>query len=711
MPKPNFEFADDRQRFLGLTGFKAYMRKDADTGEEQQIIEGFGSTDAVDDYNEVVEAESFREWLPWFLEFPTVCFNHELFYELPIGKVLKAEIREHGLWVEVLVSKSAPKVWQLIKEGILKAFSIGFGGLEFKKDDTDGARPALTWTKIKLVELSVVTLPAQREALFAVAASKGIDLGSLFSNPQDAKGAGIMPPEVVTKADVTKIVSTEIKDTAANLETIATDAGAAAAKSATDAISKTMDQRAADFGRDVKALQEALANAATKAEFTEAVDKIKADLMPVIEHMQRNAQPMLQNVGLEFLYDKRDMAASYLEKSIAREHSRELLHIRSLINLPEQVLRKGDDRAELMEDFQFASDNLYILHNMAQIALGSAYGGIRSLKYWSEYKRIESEFRKAMDTATATEGLEWVPTNFSAQLHAEVTQLGELSGLFDQFTMPTKVYEWPIQVSRATAYLMPESISDAAEAVPASTPGTGQTTFTAKKLMARVLTSREFEEDSIIAALQFIRTEIAMQFARAREDTILNGDTAAPHQDVDVTNAKDHRKAWLGLRAYALDNSYGTDTSTFALADLRTIRGTLGKYGVHPKNLAYILSPTIYITKFLADSDITTMEKAGARATWLQGEADSVDGAPIRVSEFQREDLNASGIFDDATETKSAITVVYRPGWKLGVRRNATMVAELLAATDQMQIVSTMREDYEAMHGTDAVTALGYNVS
>ena len=54
------------------------------------------------------------------------------------------------------------------------------------------------------------------------------------------------------------------------------------------------------------------------------------------------------------------------------------------------------------------ADDLYILSNFLKC-------DPRSLKLWKTYESDVSELRKAMDTQTAAEGFEWIPTGFSTE--------------------------------------------------------------------------------------------------------------------------------------------------------------------------------------------------------------------------------------------------------------------------------------------------------
>lgn len=105
-----------------------------------------------------------------FNDNPVLLFNHDVMQ--PIGKVVKVEKRDDGLFVEAELSNSnAPQVAyvrDLVQEGCLKAFSIRFGDMsaQMEKDpENPGCMLIKNW---ELQELSIVSLPAQSESLFSL---------------------------------------------------------------------------------------------------------------------------------------------------------------------------------------------------------------------------------------------------------------------------------------------------------------------------------------------------------------------------------------------------------------------------------------------------------------------------------------------------------------------------------------------------------------
>lgn len=331
--------------------------------------------------------------------------------------------------------------------------------------------------------------------------------------------------------------------------------------------------------------------------------------------------------------------------------------------------------------------------------------------------KSDAELRKALDTATSGEGADWIPTGFSSQLFDLVRLELRVGGLFQTFNMPTNPFRFPVTLTDATAYKIPESTADSSTKITASTPGTTNLELSAVKIAARALFSDEVSEDSAVNMLDFVRTNVSRAIADGIEKAHLDGDDSATHQDADVTDVRDVRTSFKGHRYWALNNA-GTATKDFSNADpttalLRSTRALMDKAAVDPNKLAWVFSPNGYI-KLLSVSETTTWEKFREQATLLTGQLFIFDGIPVIVSQHVRTDLNASGVQDGVTTDRGVIHLIYRPGFMTGIRRGVTVDTQRDIETDQMILVSKIRLDHEdiqdATLAANIHTVLGYNV-
>lgn len=123
------------------------------------------STDAVDSYEEVVE-QSWR--LDRFKSNPVVLFGHRS-RELPIGIATRCEIVNGQLectlrFVTEDKNPLAEQVWKMVRDGELRAVSVGFVPATVRVEKRDG-RDTYVLADNELHEISVVPIPANPEAL------------------------------------------------------------------------------------------------------------------------------------------------------------------------------------------------------------------------------------------------------------------------------------------------------------------------------------------------------------------------------------------------------------------------------------------------------------------------------------------------------------------------------------------------------------------
>ena len=129
-------------------------------------IAGYANTIDKDRQGDVVLPTAWVKGVENYLTNPVLLFQHKP--DKPIGRVEKVRVDQRGLFVEALVSDAAEKqhnIHTLIKDGALKSFSVGFRAKDGKYDnDMD----ATTITELELLEISVVSIPANHTSLFSV---------------------------------------------------------------------------------------------------------------------------------------------------------------------------------------------------------------------------------------------------------------------------------------------------------------------------------------------------------------------------------------------------------------------------------------------------------------------------------------------------------------------------------------------------------------
>lgn len=384
--------------------------------------------------------------------------------------------------------------------------------------------------------------------------------------------------------------------------------------------------------------------------------------------------------------------------------------IQAMVGMPAaRVAAITRHREDDVHELQQTSDNMAIL-----AAIYEKQG--RDVRQSAYYREEWVPFLQAMDTATTAEGIEYVPRELSAQVIERINLALRVAALFPTIAMPTPVYDVPgMPVARTRLGKASEQTADTGQTkFTAVTPGTRKVTLTAAKFAGRALISKELEEDSILPMLVWLREELADYIAADLEDTILNGDTTGTHQDSDTTASDDPRKNWSGLRKLTAAGFKSDVAAVPTVANtIRVNRKKMGKYGVQPGQLAHILSMSDYL-QLLGDTSVLTMEKYGPGATIVQGELGKVDGSPLIVSEYLRQDLNATGVYDGTTTTKTQLLTVNQRGWLLGERRGITVqvLQELYAESDQDALIISRRMAFAGRYPTtEGVSANAYDIT
>lgn len=300
---------------------------------------------------------------------------------------------------------------------------------------------------------------------------------------------------------------------------------------------------------------------------------------------------------------------------------------------------------------------------------------------------------KAFSSTVAGDGDEWVPTAISASYIEEYELEKKLAAAFREIPMSSNPFELPVQYGVTKARL----IGEGAAATDANF-GSEKIQFSAPKLVEYYLLPEELNEDSAPAILELARQDVLLAQIRAVEDAIINGDTTGTHMDSDTVAASSNRKAWKGLRKLALAAGSTVDFGGAIISKLNldAMRKKMGKYGTNPKELAWVVGPSAY-QQLQALEQVTTLEKFGPQATILSGALAVLNGIPVVVSEFVREDLNDAGVYDGVTTNRTVAHLANIRRFYLGRRRpiRVKVQQDARAEYDRWQLVSYQRVDFK----------------
>ena len=129
-------------------------------------IAGYANTSDKDRSGDIVVPEAWAKGIENFRRNPILLYQHD--HNKPIGKVSSVTVDKKGIFVEASVSEAAEKqhgVKTLISDGVLKSFSVGF---RVKDADYDQRSDTFFIKDVELLEISVVSVPANQNSLFSV---------------------------------------------------------------------------------------------------------------------------------------------------------------------------------------------------------------------------------------------------------------------------------------------------------------------------------------------------------------------------------------------------------------------------------------------------------------------------------------------------------------------------------------------------------------
>lgn len=148
------------------------------TDDGEVRVRGLASTPALDRYRDIVEPEAFTAALKQYMKNPVLLRSHD--QDRPVGVVESTKVTDKGLTIEAVIKDA--EMAEQVKAGLFKAFSIGYIPLKTEirnKDNEPLGEGDSMWDynnirvikQLDLVEISVVSTPANPGALFTLAKS------------------------------------------------------------------------------------------------------------------------------------------------------------------------------------------------------------------------------------------------------------------------------------------------------------------------------------------------------------------------------------------------------------------------------------------------------------------------------------------------------------------------------------------------------------
>jgi HK97 family phage prohead protease/HK97 family phage major capsid protein len=600
-------------------------------------ISGYASVNTVDRVGDVVPSSVWESGMENYLKNPILLAYHD--HDDPIGRMTEHKIDNKGLWIKARISAAA-EVFNLIKDGVLTAFSVSFRVLDAEyKPETE----LFIVKELELIEISVVSVPANADTLFSLSKSFDDDeeyklFKTQFALQSDsAKG---LDASKVAKSITSKEIGMDPKELQAMLDT----AAANAAKQATDAL--IASQKA-----DKEATEKALAE---KEAFEKRVAEAVAKFTP-------------STTGAEKLYE--EIESRFKSQSDEAK--------KSLEGLEATIKEKAAELEAIAKSkMKFSGDNsngpTYAEKEKAVLLSKMANKALIDTKYGKEL--VEKYGAHVAAGAVTSPQSVWeleVSTNMEAEMRRRLV----VPPIFRQIQMATNVMMIPVNAEAGFATWMANSaFGTTTSAGSTQTHQLKEITLSAYKVATNEYLAYEEEEDSILAIMPIVRDAMIRRIAKAVDKAFLRG----------AGSGADPVK---GLVLYDTTSAVNvTNTGVATVASLRSLRKDLGAWGLDPSEMYYIVSTDVYYD-LLEDTTFQTMDKVGTLATVLTGQIGMANGSPVLVSESF--DGRVGGTVTAATNI--AAIAVAPANFLAGNQRGMRFDTQELVETQRRVLVSSLR--------------------
>ena len=597
---------------------------------ESIYIEGYASTNDIDRSGDVVPPAVWEKGMQNYLKNPIILAYHD--HDDPVGRMVEHKIDSKGLWIKARISAAA-EIYELVKDNVLTAFSIGF---KIMDAEYNSAAEVFLIKELELIEISVVSVPANQNTLFSLAkAFKTPEQYTNFKEQFAPKGESAKGLESTTEAK-----SITIEEWNMNPEEIKQMLADAANNAAEQATKSLLAAQAAQKQQELDAAKSA----------AELDTRIKAAVEASVKTVDTGAERLLAEVTkrLEDQSQESKSALAGLEAAI-KEKTEELAKIQQ----SKMQFADGKQTGDYAE-----REKAVLLAKMMNKSVQDTKFG-RSL--------VE---KAGAHVPSATWELE-----VSLNMENEVRRRLVVAPTLRSITMQTNVMTLPVNPEAGAATWIQNAefgTSTGASSGAQQTHQLKEITLNAYKVATKEYMAYEEEEDSLIVLMPIVRDAMVRRTARAIDKAFLlgGGSGADPVKGLSLYSGNTASGETVNVTATAAAN----------VATLRSMRKGLKAWGLDPSELVYIVSTEVYYD-LLDDTTFQTMNQVGTQATLLTGQVGSIGNTPVLVSaEFA---------------TKAATTlgaICFAPGnFVVGNQRGLRFDTQELVETQRRVLVASMR--------------------
>jgi HK97 family phage prohead protease/HK97 family phage major capsid protein len=629
---------------------------------EDLIIKGYANTVDKDRAGDII-TDSFWKGthaLKDYKKNPIILAYHD--HSQPIGKAIEMEVTPKGLLLTARISKGAGPVYDLIKDGILSAFSIGFVVDDANYDKSDDTYYI---TKGRIHETSVVSVPCNQESLFSI--SKSLESSDYESFEKKFKPAD----EPTININKESIMENELsafelmleKQNEANAKNTAKAVADALAAQDAAKVKAAVEAAAVIKAEAAQAANEKAINEAGKA--AELVKTLEAKLLEGNEAFATELAKSQADVVELKEEIKAQLAARNNPVSVGGSVSKSLFEARhgATQKQVDDVVLLGIVTKTPMFDTAFGAEHTKAVNASSSITVSS-----------DEYEEL-----------------------FSYNLMMDIQNRITLSGMFKEVLMNQRSLTIPMHPgfqSQAATWVASTEVSGGTRTA-ATTGGEVGLALTEKqiqtfKLAAKTYMTEETVEDAILTLLPLIRENLIMAHVNSEEIAVLRG-TGSGQPSGLITRA-----AASGLTETTTATSTGTTKVTALM--IHKARRQLAEYGRNISDLTLVISNQAYwdLLEDAAWADINLV--GGDAALKLKGEVGRIYGMPVLVSDW----------FPAAASSETFGVIFNKQNFLTCRQRGLTVRTDFDIEHDRTIIVATQRFNFEQYFANKGVVELTY---
>ena len=635
-------------------------------------IKGSASTNALDRAGDIINADAWTKGgLDNFKNNPIILFNHN--YDKPIGRAKDLSVTDNGLDITARISKSAGEIKDLIKDGVLGAFSVGF-----KVKDADYIKETDGY-KIKdaeLFEVSVVSVPCNQSAVFSLAKSfDSMEEYDKFKKNFIKETSSIDANAKIEQSSEAKADKTETKMSEENktpevspefdLEAFAKQV---AEDTATKIAMKQAEQKAAEEAQAKEvAEKQAEVEASEKAELEAKQEEQKV----VVKSSISGAEKLIEDVAAKVEERQGDL------ESVVKELQSELTEKSQEIQAMRESKRIFQDRGN--KNWKEAFEGDIVDAKILGLATGRGYDTPYAK---SVMEKVNAHSGVAVSSADFEQ---IVSTNVERDIQNELV----LAPLFREIQMNSANMIIPILPDSGYAEFTTNQVASGSSPH-GNLAQTGDTygapfggidltekTLSTHKLISQSYLGNETEEDAIMPILPLIRESIVRSHAKGIENALLLGNHST---GVYTSGTFDGLIKMASADSDETQSSTAVASDTITAAELLALRKNMGKYGVNPNDVVYIVSQSAYF-QLLEDAEFQDANLVGDMATKLTGEIGQVFGSRVLMcDEFPAQAANGYGAI-----------AVYARNYVMPRLRGVTIESDYEVANQRRVLVASQR--------------------